>query len=168
MKKKHNIPAHTIHSIWRNPIHFIAFGFGSGVLPKMPGTYGTLVAIPLYMLIMNCSLWLYSLITLAVIVLSIIICEKAERDLGIHDHPGMVIDEIAGYFLTMLAVPVGWFWILAGFILFRIFDIWKPWPIRWLDQKMPGGFGTVVDDLLAAVYAWVGLQLMAGLYFYYD
>jgi phosphatidylglycerophosphatase A len=168
MKKPLQIKAHTIRSVWRNPIHFVTFGFGSGVLPKMPGTWGTVAAIPLYMLIMNFPLWLYGFVTLAVIVFSVIACDITEREIGIHDYPGIVLDEIAGYLLTMFAVPLGWFWIIAGFILFRIFDIWKPWPIGWVDRKVSGGFGTTVDDLLAAVYAWIVLQLMAGVFAYYN
>lgn len=166
--KSHHPSAHTIRSVWRNPIHFLAFGFGSGVLPKMPGTWGTVVAIPIYMLIMNFPLWLYALVTLLVIIAGIFICDITEREIGIHDYKGIVIDEIAGYLLTMFAVPLGWFWIIAGFILFRIFDIWKPWPIYWLDRKVSGGFGTMVDDLLAAVYAWAVLQFIAAAYFYYE
>ena len=67
---------------------------------------------------------------------------------------------MVGYWMTMLAVPLNWKWIIAGFILFRIFDIWKPWPIRWLDQKIHGGFGIMIDDVLAAVYAWIILQIL--------
>jgi phosphatidylglycerophosphatase A len=88
--------------------------------------------------------------------------------LGIHDYSGIVLDEIVGYLLTMLGAPSGWFWVISGFVLFRIFDIWKPFPIRWLDRHVSGGFGTVVDDLLAGIYAWVVLQFLAGIYFYYD
>src|SRR5262245_30055310 len=168
MTEPTQIKAHTIRSIWRNPIHFLAFGFGSGVLPKMPGTWGTLAAIPNYMLLMNLPLLVYGVLTLAIIVFAIIACGITERDIGIHDYSGIVLDEIAGYLVTMFAAPLGWFWIIAGFILFRIFDIWKPFPIRWLDRHVSGGFGTVVDDLLAGIYAWIVLQFMAWAYFYYD
>lgn len=163
-KKSHAIPANTIRSIWRNPIHFIAFGFGSGTLPKMPGTWGTLIAIPIYLLMMHLPLWAYALLTLIFILISFVICDIAAKDIGVHDHPGIVLDEIVGYLLTMIMVPIGWFWVIAGFVLFRIFDVWKPFPIRWVDRKVGGGVGIVVDDLLAAVYAWVVLQLLVFLF----
>jgi phosphatidylglycerophosphatase A len=81
--------------------------------------------------------------------------------MGVHDHPGIVWDEIAGYLLTMVAAPKGWLWVWLGFGLFRLFDIWKPWPIRWLDRHVQGGLGIMVDDTLAAIYALIGLQLLA-------
>lgn len=147
-------------SVFRNPIHFLAFGFGSGLLPKMPGTYGTVAAIPLYLLLAHLSLTWYVVATLLLIAFAIYASHVTARDLGVHDYPGIVIDEIVGYLLTMMAIPFGWFWIVSGFVLFRVFDIWKPWPIRWLDRRVSGGLGIVVDDLLAAVYAWVVLQIM--------
>lgn len=158
----------TAHNIFHHPIHFIAFGFGSGLLPKTPGTWGTIAAIPIYLLIAHYPLWLYALCTLLLIVFAIYACDITARDMGVHDHPGIVVDEIVGFLLTMIAMPVHWFWIIIGFILFRIFDIWKPWPIRWLDQHIKGGLGIVVDDLLAAVYAWLGLQLILSVWIFYQ
>lgn len=160
MTAKQKIPGNTIRSVWRNPIHFIAFGFGSGTLPKMPGTWGTVVAIPIYLLMSHLPLWGYLALTAFLILISFVICGITARDIGVHDHPGIVLDEIVGYLLTMTLVPAGWFWVIAGFVLFRLFDIWKPFPIRLLDSKVGGGFGIVVDDLLAGVYAWIILQLM--------
>lgn len=155
-------------SVFHNPIHFIAFGFGSGLLPKIPGTYGTLVAIPIYLIIANTPLWLYASVTLLLILFSIYACGITARDIGVHDYPGIVLDEIVGYLLTMLAVPANWLWILLGFVLFRVFDIWKPWPIRWIDQRVTGGLGIVLDDLLAAVYAWLILQALVFVWVYYE
>lgn len=155
-------------SVLRNPIHFLAFGFGSGLLPKMPGTYGTLAAIPIYLLIATLPLWMYAAITLLLIVFACYACGVTARDIGVHDYSGIVLDEIVGYLLAMMAVPVGWFWIIAGFSLFRLFDIWKPWPIRWVDRHVKGGVGIVVDDLIAAVFAWVILQGLVFLWVYYD
>jgi phosphatidylglycerophosphatase A len=96
-------------------------------------------------------------------VVGVWVCDTASRDLGVHDHPGIVWDEIAGFLLTMLAAPPGWQWILVGFALFRLFDIWKPWPIGWLDRRVAGGLGIMLDDLVAGVFAAAILQLMAGL-----
>lgn len=154
----------TPRSIWTNPLHFIAFGFGSGAAPVAPGTFGTVAAIPIYLFIYHYPLWLYSLLLLIGIVLGCWIIDITERDIGEHDHKGIVWDEVVGYLLTMLAAPHGWRWVLLGFILFRLFDIWKPWPISWMDKHIKGGVGTVVDDLAAAVPAWIIMQLLAWMF----
>lgn len=148
-------------SVWRHPIGFLAVGFGSGLAPKAPGTFGTLAAVPIYLLVSQLSLWPYLAITLLVSLVGIGICEVAARMLGVHDHPAIVWDEIAGYLVTMIAAPTGWEWIIIGFVLFRLFDIVKPWPIRWLDAKVAGGFGIMIDDVLAGIFALLGLQLIA-------
>lgn len=145
-------------SVWRNPVHFLAFGFGSGAMPIAPGTFGTLAAVPLYLLIQSLSLWAYLAVVLVVCALGVWLCDVTSRDLGVHDHPGIVWDEIAGYLITMIAAPAGWQWWLAGFVLFRFFDIIKPWPIAWVDRRVQGGMGIMLDDMLAAVFAWGVLQ----------
>ena len=144
----------------RNPLHLLAFGFGSGLAPKAPGTFGTLVAIPIYLLLQGLSLPLYLGLVLAGTLLGFWICDRTSRDLGVHDHGGIVWDEIIGYLLTMAFAPPGWVWLLVGFLLFRFFDILKPWPIRWLDQKVAGGVGIMLDDLLAGVYAGLVMLLL--------
>jgi len=143
-----------------SPIHFLAFGFGSGLAPFAPGTFGTLAAIPLYLLMQPLSLPLYLFIVAVVSFVGIWICDKSSTALGVHDHSGIVWDEFAGYFVTMIAAPKGWLWIVIGFALFRLFDIWKPWPISVLDKKVAGGLGIMVDDLLAGVFALLCLQLL--------
>jgi phosphatidylglycerophosphatase A len=135
------------------PIHLLAFGFGSGLLPKAPGTYGTLVGIPIYLLIQPLSLINYGAIVLLAFVIGIWLCEVTSRDLGVHDHGGIVWDEIVGYLVTMMVAPSGWLWVVLGFLLFRLFDILKPWPICWFDQKVSGGFGIMLDDLIAGLFA---------------
>ncbi|GGZ12282.1 MULTISPECIES: phosphatidylglycerophosphatase A family protein [Shewanella] len=144
----------------RNPIHFLALGFGSGLAAIAPGTFGTLAAVPLYLLLSLLPLSTYVIVTLIVCVAGIYICDKTCRDLGVHDHKAIVWDEVAGYLLTMLAAPVGWQWPLIGFVLFRFFDILKPWPIRWLDRNVKGGLGVMADDILAGVVACLVLQLL--------
>jgi phosphatidylglycerophosphatase A len=148
-------------SIWRNPIHFLAFGFGSGAMPVAPGTFGTLAAVPIYWFMQPLSLWAYLAVVLAVCVVGVWLCDVTSRDLGVHDHGGIVWDEIAGYLITMIAAPSGWQWMLVGFVLFRIFDIIKPWPIGWADRRVQGGLGIMLDDVLAAVYALAILQGMS-------
>lgn len=142
-----------------NPIHFVAFGFGSGLSPKAPGTMGSLAAIPVILLahFIGIPLWiLFVLTTLGGTWLA----DKSSKDLGVHDHPGIVIDEFAGMMLTLLFIPLSLMSVVLGFALFRLFDIWKPWPIRLLDQHVEGGFGIMVDDLLAGVYAGVCLMIL--------
>jgi phosphatidylglycerophosphatase A len=124
-----------------------------------PGTAGTLVAVPLFCVAAELPLAGYLLLTALMFVAGIAICGAAARALGVHDHGGIVWDEITGYFVTMLAVPAHWVWVAVGFVLFRLFDIWKPWPIRWLDRRVSGGLGIMLDDVLAGLYAAALLQL---------
>jgi phosphatidylglycerophosphatase A len=144
----------------RNPIHLLAFGFGSGLAPWAPGTFGTLVAIPCYLLLQPLSQIYYMIIVMLGFFVGIWICEITSRDLGVHDHSGIVWDEIVGYLVTMAWAPRGWVWIVVGFLLFRLFDILKPWPIRWFDQKVTGGIGIMLDDLIAALFAVGGMLLI--------
>lgn len=143
-----------------NPVHFLALGFGSGLAPKAPGTFGTLAAIPVWWLLAQGGGLVYLLGTLLAIAIGPYVCGKAARDMGIHDHGSIVWDEVAGYLITMLLVPVSWLWALVGFGLFRFFDILKPWPISWLDKKLAGGTGIMADDILAGVFAAIVMQLL--------
>jgi phosphatidylglycerophosphatase A len=150
-------------TVLTSPIHFLAFGFGSGLAPFAPGTFGTLAAVPLYLLMTNFSLPIYLGITLIAIIIGFWLCGKSSEMLGVHDHSGIVWDEFAGFFITMIAAPQGWQWIVLGFALFRLFDIWKPWPIHIVDQKVDGGVGIMMDDVIAGVYSLVVLQLIVVL-----
>lgn len=152
-------PKVTLASVFRNPVHCLAFGFGSGTAPKAPGTFGTLAAVPLWLLLSQLSLMWYSLVVLFTAIIGIWLCGKAAKDLQVHDHPGIVWDEMVGYWITMWAAPAGWVWPILGFALFRLFDIWKPWPISVADKKVKGGFGIMLDDLLAGLLALGGMQL---------
>ncbi|MEW6331025.1 MAG: phosphatidylglycerophosphatase A [Pseudomonadota bacterium] len=145
-------------TVLRKLVHFLAFGFGAGKAPVAPGTFGTLAAIPLYLLLMYLPWPLYAAIVLGMFALGVWLCQVTERDLGVHDHPGIVWDEIVGYLITMFMAPAGWVWIVAGFVLFRLFDIWKPFPIRQLERRIQGGFGNMLDDALAGFYALAVLQ----------
>ena len=143
-----------------NPVLFLAFGFGSGLAKKMPGTMGTLAAIPVYLAFIGTNFWVYSALTILVAVTGIWICESAAKRLGEHDYGGIVWDEVAGFLITMWWVPFSWSAVLFGFILFRIFDIVKPWPIKWIDQKVDGGLGIMLDDVLAGILAAVVLSFI--------
>lgn len=148
-------------AILRNPVHLLAFGFGSGLSPKAPGTVGTLVAIVPYLLFSQLPLPAYLLILLFSFGLGIYLCGKSAELLGVHDHGGIVWDEFVGFWITMLVAPQGWVWILLGFLLFRFFDILKPFPISYLDKQLGGGLGIMMDDAVAGTFAWFCLQLIA-------
>lgn len=147
--------------VWQDPAWFIAFGFGSGLMPIAPGTWGTLAAIPIYCLMMSFSPIAYLSLTALFFILGVWVSDKVSMELGEHDFSGIVWDEVVGYLLTMACAPAGWQWMLAGFILFRIFDIAKPWPISLADKHVKGGLGIMLDDVLAAIPAWLILQGIA-------
>jgi phosphatidylglycerophosphatase A len=152
-------------NIFRDPILLIAFGFGSGLLPKAPGTCGTLLAIPLFLLLQQFSLASYLAIVGVAAVAGVWICSLASTKLGVHDHQGIVWDEIVGYWITMTGIAVSIQTVIAGFILFRFFDIVKPWPIRQIDRSVAGGLGIMLDDVIAGVFAWgvLNILLLMGL-----
>jgi len=143
----------SVKQILSNPVLFLAFGFGSGLAKKMPGTMGTVAAIPVYLAFTQFNIWIYSVLTVIVCIIGIYICDTAAKQLGEHDFGGIVWDEVAGYLVTMWFVPFSWTAVLYGFVLFRIFDILKPWPIKWVDKKVEGGFGIMLDDVLAGLFS---------------
>jgi len=147
-------------SVWRNPVHWLAFGCGAGAAPVAPGTFGTFLTVPVYVLLGGWPLSVYLFVTAAMLALGVWLCGRTARDLGVHDHPGIVWDEVVGFLITMIGAPQGWVWVVMGFVAFRVFDIFKPWPIRWLDRHMPGGMGIMADDVLAGIYAATVLQVM--------
>jgi len=146
-----------------DPVHFLAFGFGTGLAPFAPGTFGSLPGVLLFWLTMGYGLYVQLTVIALLIAAGIWICGESARRLGIHDHGGIVWDEIAGMYLTLMVAPVsvaGW---LLAFAFFRFMDIVKPWPIRDLDHRLGGGVGIMLDDLVAALYAAVLLGLYRGL-----
>ena len=145
-----------------HPVDFLALGFGSGLVPRAPGTAGTVAAIPVYLLLQPLAMPYYAAVVLLLGLAGIAICGHAANRLGVHDHPGIVWDEIVGYLVTMAFAPPGWLWIVLGFVLFRFFDIVKPWPIRWFDRQLGGGLGIMLDDLLAGVFSEVLLQMLVN------
>jgi phosphatidylglycerophosphatase A len=151
----------SVRTVFGHPVHFVAFGFGTGLAPVAPGTVGTLVGIPFFLLMFSLPLWAYLSLTAAMFIFGVWICGRSSQLLGVHDHGGIVWDEVVGYLVTMIAAPSGLGWIVVGFILFRIFDILKPWPIGYLDKQVSGGFGIMIDDVLAGIYAMLILQVMS-------
>jgi phosphatidylglycerophosphatase A len=138
----------------------VATGFGAGRLPRMPGTVGTAAAMPLWLMLAQLPFWLQALSTLAFAALAVHAAAVAGRHFGQHDDQRIVSDEIAGTLVTMLGVAITPTNIVAGFLLFRLFDITKPWPAGWVDRRMNNALGNVLDDVCAGLYARLG---MAGL-----
>ena len=156
----------TIHSnkaILANPIHLVAFGFGAGLSPKAPGSVGTIVAVLIYLVLPSMPPIIYAGLILLSFVFGIWICGKTAEDLGVHDHGGIVWDEFVGYWITMFMAPSGLFWVLLGFVFFRLLDIFKPWPIKWADKELAGGLGIMLDDVLAGIMAALGMQAVVVL-----
>ena len=152
-------------SVWRNPWHFIAFGCGSGAVPIGPGTVGTILAMAIYLLLLNRLPWpAYLLFVVIFTLFSIWLASKVARETGLDDPPGMNIDEFVGYFITMIAAPPQWYWAVIGFLLFRLFDIVKPPPINWCDRHLKGGFGIIFDDILAGLFSAIIIQIFFRLY----
>lgn len=139
--------------------HWLAFGFGSGFAPKAPGTAGTLAAIPFALLLGQLPLPVHMVVLLAAVGIGIHCCGRTAHDLGVHDHGGIVWDEFVGYWLTVAMLPNTALWLALGFVVFRVLDIWKPWPIRVADRSLEGGLGVMLDDVIAGLMA--GLILLA-------
>jgi phosphatidylglycerophosphatase A len=148
-------------AVLKDPRHWPALGFGLGAAPYAPGTFGTLLGIPLYLLIADWPLMGYLAAVLVLFMAGVALCGMTARALGVHDHAAIVFDEVVGFLVTMTLAPPGWLWVAAGFALFRLFDIWKPWPIRRLDRGVHGGPGIMLDDVMAGLYALLVLQLVA-------
>lgn len=156
-------PETTPPTLWRDPWQFIAFGFGSGAIRPAPGTWGTLVGLAFVPLLLQLPAAVFLALILLASVFGCWLCGRVSRDLGVHDHGGIVWDEIVGIWITCWLLPAGWPWLLAAFLLFRLLDIVKPWPIRWVDRQVHGGTGIMLDDVLAGLIAWLLLQAAAWL-----
>lgn len=139
---------------------FFAFGFGSGLARKAPGTFGTIAAIPFLFLLTQLPNLIHALTLLATFLFGVWVCQNTSKRLGVHDHGGIVWDEFVGLWATFYGLPLSWQNLILGFLLFRLFDITKPFPIKWLDQKVKGGFGIMIDDLIAAIFATLCLRLL--------
>jgi phosphatidylglycerophosphatase A len=135
----------------RDPVHLLALGFGSGLAPVAPGTFGSVVGLLFGLAVAPLGLWAALAITVAVTLAGIWICGESARRLGVHDHSAIVWDEVAGMMIALLAAPPTWWGIALAFVLFRVFDVWKPWPIREIDHGMQGGLGIMLDDVMAAL-----------------
>ena len=146
---------------WKKPLHLVAFGFGAGLSPYAPGTAGTFVGALLYLAMAGLPILWYLACVAFLFGVGIGLCAASARELGVHDHPAIVWDEIVGLLITMTAAPQGWVWLGLGIVAFRVFDILKPWPIRLLDRNVGGGLGIMLDDAVAGL---LGLALLQALH----
>lgn len=151
-----------VQRILRHPAGWIATGFGSGLAPYAPGTVGSLAALLPWLVLRELALPVYLLVLVVALVLGVWACAWTVRRLGVED-PGLVVwDEFVGMWIALLALPDRWYFVVAGFVFFRFFDILKPWPVCWADRNIKGGLGTMLDDVFAGIYALICVQLLAG------
>lgn len=160
----------TISLNWKfvssHPAHFIACGFGVGLFPRAPGTAGTLLAFPFFWLLKDVSsVGLYLLVVAALFALGAWAGEKTNQALGVADHSAIVWDEVVAFLLVLYFTPPTWAWYFAAFLLFRLFDIWKPFPIRYFDHRLKNGWGVMFDDLLAGVYTVMVIKILERIFF---
>ena len=146
-------------SLLKYPPVFLATGFGSGLSPVAPGTVGTLVSLLLFFFVKNTG-WPLLAICVVAFIMGIWLCDRSSEKLGMHDHGGIVWDEFVGMWITLLWVPLSLSTVVLAFLLFRLFDILKPWPIGYLDKRVHGGFGIMIDDVIAGIFANVCLHLL--------
>ncbi|MEO2268153.1 phosphatidylglycerophosphatase A [Pseudoalteromonas sp. YIC-656] len=144
----------------RRPHQLLGLGFGLGLSPKAPGTVGTFAALPFIFMSMGAPIWMQLVFALLLCFVGVWACGKTAEDLGVHDHPAIVWDEVAGFYITMIGAAISWQTLVVGFILFRFFDIAKPGPIRMLDKRLHGGLGIMADDILAGVCSLICLQAL--------
>ncbi len=142
------------------PSRWLAFGFGSGLLPKAPGTWGTLAAVPGVFLLAQLPTYAYVIALGLAFALGVWCCGQAAKDLQQEDHGAIVWDEFVGFWIAMAGIPVTGVYLVLAFVLFRVFDMLKPWPISWADRRVKGGFGIMFDDALAGVATWICLMLI--------
>lgn len=153
-------------TLLKKPVHLLSLGFGAGLAPKAPGTFGTLVGIPAVLLFAPLGVNAYLGVVVFFALLGVFLCGETGKALKKHDDPAIVWDEIVGFMITMIAVPVSWQSLLLAFVLFRFFDIRKPWPIRWLDRNVSGGLGVMLDDIVAGLFSLVIIHALIGAGFF--
>lgn len=147
----------------KNPIHFISLGFGSGLMPKAPGTYGSLAALPICMLLVYQPWQVQIAVAVFTFFLGWYTSSVTEKAMGMHDNSAIVIDEFDGMFISIICFPSVWYYAILAFVLFRIFDILKPFPICMLDKRIGGGLGVMLDDVLAGLFALACAHVILGI-----
>ena len=165
MSDAKTLTAEQRRALLSTPAGWLACGFGSGLAPKAPGTFGSLAAILPWLLLRYLSLPINLLVIVVGFFIGVWACDVAGRAVGVDDHRSLVWDEFIGQWIALLpALLAPWWAVVVGFGLFRLFDVWKPWPIRWSDRHLKGGLGVMVDDVIAGVFAavvlWAILRLI--------
>lgn len=171
MNDRKRLSATQRRALLATPWGWLACGFGSGLAPLAQGTFGSLAALLPWLGLRGLPAWLYALVLLAGFAIGVRACDVAGRALGVDDHRSLVWDEFIGQWLALLpllgallpAHGLSWWMPVAGFALFRLFDVWKPWPIRWLDRRVKGGFGVMIDDVIAGAFAAIVLAVLLRL-----
>lgn len=151
-------PNLTARDLVAHPANVFALGFGLGLVRHAPGTVGTLLGLPLFLVLQPMGNTLMALGVIALFLFGVWCCDTCSRNLGVHDHPGIVWDEVVGLLITLFMAPLTASAVILGFLYFRLFDILKPWPIGWVDARVSGGLGIMLDDVLAGVFAALALQ----------
>ena len=166
MSAKKTLTPEQRRALLSRPAGWLASGFGSGLAPFAQGTFGSAAAVLPWLALRDLPIMAYLLVLILGFVIGAWACDVAGRALGVDDHRALVWDEFVGLWIALIpAMLAPWWAVLAGFALFRLFDVWKPWPIRWLDRHLKGGVGVMVDDVIAGVFAAVVLALaMAALH----
>lgn len=163
MSDRKTLTSEQRRALLSTPAGWLACGFGSGLAPVAQGTFGSFAAILPWLLLRHLSLPINLLVIVIGFVIGVIACDIAGRALGVDDHRSLVWDEFVGQWIALLpALLAPWWCVVAGFVLFRFFDVLKPWPIRWLDRHVKGGLGVMLDDVLAGAIAAIVLWLLMG------
>ena len=169
MTAKKSLSAEQRRALLATPAGWLACGFGSGLTPVAQGTFGSLAALLPWLLLRELPLWIYLIVLLVSFAIGVWACDIAGRAVRVSDHRSLVWDEFVGQWITLIPLLIppllpasGFHWWMpaVGFVLFRLFDVWKPWPIRWFDRRVKGGLGVMIDDLVAGVFAAVVLALV--------
>lgn len=164
MSHKEKVPPPLFSQIVKDPAQFLGYGFGSGLLNPAPGTWGTLAGLILFLPILLLSEWAAWALLVVGLLVGSWICQKSADAIGVHDHGGIVWDEFIGIWIVLILLPEQtWQWWIVAFIAFRVFDIVKPWPIKWLDEELEGGFGIMADDVVAALFAALSIWTIYAL-----
>lgn len=162
MNERKTLSAAQRRALLANPAGWLACGFGSGLAPVAQGTFGSLAAIlPWWLWLRHESMSINLLVIVMGFAIGVWACDVSGRVLGVDDHRSLVWDEFIGQWIALLpALLAPWWAVVLGFALFRLFDVWKPWPIRWLDRHMKGGLGVMIDDVIAGIFAAIVLWLV--------
>ncbi len=148
------------YAVWKYPVHWLAYGFGTGLSPFAPGTFGSLVGVALFWFMASMPAIPYAIVVAVMFVAGIFICGQTAHDVGAVDPGFIVYDELVGFLVAMYLLPTEWRWVVGGFVVYRVFDIWKPFPIHWVEDKLGLGSGIMTDDVISGIYTFIVLHVV--------